>query len=576
MRKKLNLVHLLLILFFLFSSFTPANAATLFPSPNSGTYNIGNSFSVGVYVSSADQALNAVSGTLSFHNDQLEVTSLSKAGSIVSLWVQEPSFSNSVGTVSFEGIVLNPGFTGSSGKILTVNFKTKNGGAAPVTFSSGAILANDGLATNILSGLGSARYNIEVPVSGPAAPAGETPSPITGTPAAPNVTSQTHQNSDQWYNNNTPQFNWDVPTGVSAVRLLVGSKAQADPTVVYDPAINSRVLDKLDDGIWYFHVQLRSAAGWGGVTHFRFQVDTQNPEYFNISEIARQDLTDPVAKFLFESVDLTSGIDHFEIQIDDQESISWVDDESGIYHTPVLEPGKHRLMAKAVDLAGNSVANFSEFEIKALDQPEIISYSQDLTTSERFRASGNTYPNSQVVFELQKSGEEAVILTADSDAEGKFDFVSEESLAEGKYTMRAKAVDARGAQSEWTDSVEVKVQKPAFWRIGSFAISVLSVVIPLIALVVMLILMLWFTWYKFRLLRQRVGKEVGEAEVALRQAFVSLKKNVATRIKLLEKTGAKRKLTKEEEKVIAQLRKDLDQAESVVAKEIKDIRQEIK
>ncbi len=113
-----------------------ADAASLYFSPSSASYTIGEQFSVSVYVSSPDQAMNAGSGIVSFPNDKLEVTSLLKSGSIVTLWVQEPSFSNSTGKVTFEGIILNPGFTGSAGKILTINFKIKEAGSAFLIFSS--------------------------------------------------------------------------------------------------------------------------------------------------------------------------------------------------------------------------------------------------------------------------------------------------------------------------------------------------------------------------------------------------------------------------------------------------------
>src|SRR5690554_5165544 len=97
-------------------------AATLYIGPSSGSYNVGNTFSVSIYVSSADQAMNAVSGVLTYPKDKLEVTAVSKSGSVVNLWVQDPTYSNSEGIVNFEGIVLNPGFSGSGGKIIGVSF----------------------------------------------------------------------------------------------------------------------------------------------------------------------------------------------------------------------------------------------------------------------------------------------------------------------------------------------------------------------------------------------------------------------------------------------------------------------
>ena len=62
-----------------------ASAATLYFSPSSGSYAIGATFSVSVYVSSADQAMNAASGVILFPTDKLSVEALSKSGSIFTL-----------------------------------------------------------------------------------------------------------------------------------------------------------------------------------------------------------------------------------------------------------------------------------------------------------------------------------------------------------------------------------------------------------------------------------------------------------------------------------------------------------
>jgi hypothetical protein len=135
-----------------------ASAATLFFSPASGSYQVGSSFSVSVYVNSASQAMNAASGTVSFPSNTLKITSLSKAGSIMNLWTQEPSFSNAAGTAQFEGIVLNPGYTGSSGKLITLQFTVLSQGSGAITFSSSSVLANDGEGSNILTSSGSAHF----------------------------------------------------------------------------------------------------------------------------------------------------------------------------------------------------------------------------------------------------------------------------------------------------------------------------------------------------------------------------------------------------------------------------------
>lgn len=160
-------IYTIIFSFFVFA-ITPffAHAATLGFSPSSVSRTAGSTFTVTVSVSSADTAINAVSGVISFPTNALEVAGISKTGSIISLWVQEPSFSNSQGTVTFEGIALNPGYQGSGGTIIAVTFRTKTAGSATLRFSSSSVLANDGVGTNVLTGSGSASISI-LPVAAP-------------------------------------------------------------------------------------------------------------------------------------------------------------------------------------------------------------------------------------------------------------------------------------------------------------------------------------------------------------------------------------------------------------------------
>lgn len=126
---------------------------------------MGERLPIGIYVQSTDNVLNAVSGVVSFPKDKLEVASVSKQKSIITFWVQGPSFLNNAGTISFEGIVFNPGYRGERGEIVTINFKVKKEGEATLKFSSGSALANDGLGTNILKDLGVAKFSFIAPLS---------------------------------------------------------------------------------------------------------------------------------------------------------------------------------------------------------------------------------------------------------------------------------------------------------------------------------------------------------------------------------------------------------------------------
>ncbi|MFM2330652.1 MAG: hypothetical protein RLZZ26_159 [Candidatus Parcubacteria bacterium] len=144
-----------------------AFAATLSMLPAYGSVSVGQTITVNVLVSSNDQAMNASSGVVSFPADKLQVVSISKANSIASLWVQDPSFSNSAGTVNFEGVVLNPGFTGSGAKMLGITFRAISGGTANVTYSTGSVLANDGQGTELLTSSAGANIAIQAYVPPP-------------------------------------------------------------------------------------------------------------------------------------------------------------------------------------------------------------------------------------------------------------------------------------------------------------------------------------------------------------------------------------------------------------------------
>lgn len=548
-------------------------AATLYFSPSSGTYEVGTSFTVSVYVSSADQAMNAASGVISFPSDKLAVESLSKSGSIFSLWVQEPSFSNNAGTVNFEGIVLNPGFTGASGKIVTVNFRVKAAGNAPLRFSSGSVLANDGKGTNILTELGDANFSLGGTTE-PAAPEAITPVEVAGTPPAPEISSPTHPDPNKWYALKDVKFTWNISKDITGVRLLVGRLSNAIPTVTYIPPISERELTNLEDGIWYFSVQLRNDAGWGAVSRFRFQIDTEKPSSFDIREIERDDKTNPRAKFVFEAKDETSGIDHYEVQIDGESWQVWKDDGSGVFETPVLDPGKHTLIAKVFDKAGNYLANSVEFEIQALEPPVITGYPAQLPSGEPLIVKGTTrYPNAQTIVWLEREGEEAKSQIVRNDNKGNFTFVAEEKLEDGIYNLWAEVIDERGARSTPSEKVTISVEPPAFLKLGTRAISFLAVVVPLVALIFILLFIIWYSWHKFSSFRKRISKETTEAQRSLHLAFKVLKEEIEEQVAKLD---GKPDLSAREKKIYDELKKALETSEKFIRKEIKDIKKEIK
>lgn len=344
-------------------------AASMSLSPNSGTHEVGSSFSVNVIVGASDAAFNAASGRLQFPADLLEVVSISKSASVISLWVQEPSFSSSAGSVSFEGIVLNPGYKGSNGKIISVQLRVKQPGTAKVSFTSGEVLANDGVGTSILSALGTGSYALVPKVQ--VAPVSEEIEDIAAPVAVKEedqtqlqpvkIVSNTHK-ENSWSREINGTFSFDFGDEVIAMRLLADNLPDSTPVVVYQPPIKERSINDLSEGQSYLHVQLKDRNGWGEVIHYSLQIDTKPPKEPSVLQIVTKENAD--ATFLLTSQDETSGVDHYEIKIDGGDVITVPATGAETYFSPQgLVVGIHTLEVEAFDKAGNSTLTSQQFEI---------------------------------------------------------------------------------------------------------------------------------------------------------------------------------------------------------------------
>jgi hypothetical protein len=151
-KRKNKIIHKFLLIF-LFSFFFIAPktwAATINLNPANGIYKVGDTINLNVSIAS-NTSVNAVAAKISYPTDLLTLNSLSKEGSIVSLWAQQPLYSNVEGIASMEGVILY-GYTGDRGNIITLVFKAKDVGTANIKFNTASILANDGNGTETLSG----------------------------------------------------------------------------------------------------------------------------------------------------------------------------------------------------------------------------------------------------------------------------------------------------------------------------------------------------------------------------------------------------------------------------------------
>ena len=564
---------LLLTLSFLvniFLNINNASAATLYFVPSSGSRVVGKSFSVSVNVSTKDSA-NAFQGTINFPTDKLQITSLSKSGSIVSLWVQEPSFSNSDGTAHFAGIVPNPGYVDSNGKIITLNFKVKSAGEAHLGFDDGAVLANDGQGTNILTSAGTADF-IFVDV-------GEEPAPAVsvGAPSAPKVWSSTHPDQNKWYSSNTPKFEWTLPSGVKAVSYLITASPASNPGTVPDALASSRAYSGIADGPSYFHIRFKNSAGWGPISHFKFQIDTVAPSRPKITFLPA--LPDnPSTRVYFEAKDALSGLAYYEVTVDNS-TPTRVDPGAISSSTPyvlqVEQPGKHLLLIKAYDFAGNYSEATAEFVVTTLEPPKIDKIS-DINEQEFLHISGETYPDSFVEIFLKDSLNNTIAKqSTKSNGFGFFNLVWPDYLSKGDYEISGMVTNEQGYKSKPSDPIKFAVKAAWLSLLVSYIINFLSPLVLLLLLLFAILFLLLHLWRKLHDLRRKLRQSLKGTEEDVHKAFDTLRESVRKRIIFLENIKTKRELTLEEEKIMKQMRSDLDSVEKIIKKEIQDIEKKI-
>lgn len=337
-----------------FTDIVKAQNGSLYFSPSSGNVSVGQSFSLALRVNTGGTAINAAEGSVVFDQQKLSVTSVSKSGSVFSIWAEEPKFSNAEGTIEFAGGVPNPGYSGSNGLVLTINFKAKSAttvrGYTEIVLVSGGVLANDGEGTNILASLGKANYYIgaaAAPVPVPEASV----TPI-GDHAAV-ITSSTHPDQSKWYSNNDPTFNWKLADETETVSYLVTDKAVSNPGTIPDGLVDEAKFTDIADGISYFHLRFREGGVWGPINHLKFQIDTKPPKEFNIL-VADDNSKEP--KLTFESSDDLSGIARYEVKVGGKD---WVVVDKALAGKPysIINQGygEHQVLVKAVDGAGNSI-----------------------------------------------------------------------------------------------------------------------------------------------------------------------------------------------------------------------------
>ncbi len=489
MNKKVFFIFPLLAFFFFALE---ASAATISLFPESRNFVVGQEFSVDIKINTEEVFINASQATIRFPAGVLELTQVDKTGSAFGFWTDEPKISNEEGTMSFTGGA-GKGISGASLQILKMKFRAKAAGAADLAILDAAVTAPDGKGTNVLSKLNGANINIssvQLPNTGtvvaPPPPAEvvkivRQPVPAQKLPQKPELRVPLYPDQTQWHNNlGDTAVLWNVPEDVIEVAAALDKNPNTIPANPEKELLTGKSFGILKEGVWYIHVRFRNNVGWGETAHYRIAIDTTVPTPFEV-KMDQLVSDNPSPEIRYEAHDALSGISNNIIFLDGKEFLKSTTTSTIL---PPQPPGKHALLVRIFDLAGNSVEADLKFEILPLPMPIIEFVTRSVSQDDLLFASGKSIPNSFIDARAFNASQEEVFKgTSQSDASGNWKISIEKALPTGQYFLSVIARDDRGATSypakQELFSVRAKIilSLGGFINLGWFEIFIIAMLV---------------------------------------------------------------------------------------------------
>ena len=310
----------------------PTNAAILRFDPEKNTVSRGETFVVSLLLDSEETVMNAMEGTFDYSKDTLELISVSRGESFLTLWPQEPTHDQENARVTFTGGI--PGGTlAKNGVVVSMIFRAKQEGTGTLTIdeTSSGVYLNDGLGT--AAQLISEPATFEI---------------INTSPFALLLFCATHPNENKWYPENTIRIRWEAKPNAE-YSFEMTTDALKIPDDIVEETNGEYTMEKIADGISYFVIKEKpEGQDWGPATRYRTMTDTTPPEPFTPQTAKDLPEYEKKAILIFSTVDRASGIDHYEIK-EEGESFSTA---TSPYIIKKARKGR-TLTVQAIDAAGN-------------------------------------------------------------------------------------------------------------------------------------------------------------------------------------------------------------------------------
>lgn len=552
-------------------------AAVIYILPEQKNFSIGEEFIIDIKIDSEGESINAAQAAINWPTSILEFVEAEKTGSVFNFWVEEPNLSGDLNSLSFIGGAAK-GISGAALQIFKIKFKTRGAGAAEISISDAAITASDGKGTNILSKIKGASYGVweeviqQEPMSQPVKVEREA-IPAKNLPQKPELTVPLYPDQAIWHNYlGEVTALWNVSADITAAAAIIDRSPNTIPYIAEKELTTGRNFGIFEDGIWYIHARFRNNIGWGPAAHFRFAIDTKPPLPFEITVLEGETTDNPAPVIQFKSSDSLSGLNGYEIKINNSETIKILSaDFAGNFTLPLQAPGAYRVVVRAIDEAGNSVEDSVDIEILPIPSPTITFVTREIFFEEErgLNIKGTALPNINVLLQVEQAleqgkGEVVAKRTAQADDRGNWEFTFDQPLRNGRYILTAQSQDARGALSLAVESQEIRVKPKPIIQIGIFQLGKGGA-----ALFLLLILVIGFgggvSFYRKR--REKLVLRVGFTELEITKIFKLIADDVDKLSKSLETPAAS-----DDEYALKRLRENIAKMESYLKKGVEKIK----
>jgi len=332
---------------------------------------LGDTFTIDVIAYPNGELIDTARAIVEFDDDILELQYY-ELGSLFPNVAPGNYVDNSDGFVSMGGY-LKGTQASTSGVFATIAFKSKLAGSSSLSFVEGTKMISIGEEKIDLSRSGQATIYVsavaieDIPEYLAVMTEIELPGEstveideVTGeeveVASGLRIVSLSHTNQNIWQALNNVEMQWGI-TGAPTVEIVEYSTSfdkepQADPGSVHVTADTNVSIEGVEDGVWYFHIKALLANGsFTDPAHYRILIDTEAPNPI-VPVLDFETIEAGKGVYLrFRTTDQTSGIDHYEIGLDDQ-----------LYATSTnemlvkdLQSGKYPIVVTAYDRAGNSI-----------------------------------------------------------------------------------------------------------------------------------------------------------------------------------------------------------------------------